>query len=257
MIRHAVAATLLLGVAVLVRDAGACSCMPPEPTLLSPQRGEEVPANAKIRVEMPAYGGNNAQLVVRVHDGANIETRTRKIGGRTIEIVELSPVAPLAADTRYEIVTIDSQRHPPNHVLGTFKTGAKIANDTTPPRFDKMGAVYAEKSGRMRNSCSVPGPWILVNDLAASDPGRPGAQLVYGVWLGDNAGNVDTTKPPTRLLRAHGSNLVIGQASSCHFYDFPIPSTAFAWIGIAAIDESGNQSTMKKVRVDLAGAKTP
>jgi hypothetical protein len=259
MIRHAVTATLLLGVAVLVRDAGACSCMPPEPMLLTPQRGEDVPANAKVRVEMPssAYRNANGQLVLRVHDGADVETKARKISGRTIEVVELSPVAPLAVDTRYEVVTIDSQRHPPTHVLGTFKTSPKPTNDTTAPRIDRMGSVQAEKGGQLRTSCSVPGPWIMANDLASSDPGRPDAQLLYGIWLGDAAGNVDTTKPPTRMLRGHGTSLLIGQSSSCSFHDFPIPSTPFAWIGIAAIDESGNQSPVKKVRVDLAGAKTP
>lgn len=259
MIRHAVAATLLLGVVVFVRDAGACSCMPPEPTLLSPQRGEDVPANTKVRVEMPAYGGGgSAQLVLRVHGGANVDTKSRKIGGRTIEVAELTPTAPLTADTRYEIATIDPQRHPPNHVLGTFKTAKSVVNDTTPPKIDKMGAVFAEKTGsQMRTSCSVAGPWIVARDLAASDPGRASAQLVYGVWLGDNAGNVDTTKPPTRILRNDGPALIIGQASSCHFHDFPIPTTPSVWIGIAAIDEAGNQSTPKKVRVDLAGAKTP
>jgi hypothetical protein len=155
-------------------------------------------------------------------------------------------------------VTIDSQRHPPNHVLGTFKTAASQVADTTPPRIDKLGTAFAVKGRGMSSSCGVPGPWIVANDLAASDPGRPTAQLLYGVWLGDNAGNIDATKPPTRILRAEGAtSLVIGQSSLCDFDDFPIPTTPFVWLGIAALDEAGNQSALKKVRVDLAGAKTP
>jgi hypothetical protein len=256
-LRCAISATLISGVAVFVRDAGACSCMPPEPTLLSPTGAEGVPANAKVRVEMPSYRGASVQPVLRIHDGASVDTKVRKIGGQTIALVELTPVVPLEPDTRYEIATIDPERHPPNHVLGTFKTAKTVVSDTTAPRIDRMGAVFAERTGQIRTSCSVPGPWIVANDLAASDPGRPSAQLVYGVWLGDNTGNVDTTKPPTRILGASHSPLVIGQSSSCHFHDFPIPTTPFACIGIAAIDEAGNQSAVKKVRVDLAGAKSP
>ena len=251
------AVVCIIGLGVFARDAGACSCMPPEPTLLSPQRATDVPINAKVRLEMPSYGVPNAQIVLRVHGGANVDTKSRKTGGQRVEVVELTPLAPLAPDTRYELVTIDAQRHPPNHVLGTFKTAANAVTDATAPRIDKMGSVFAERTGQLRTSCSVPGPWIVVNDLWASDPGRPGAQLVYGIWLGDNAGNMDTSKMPTRILRPSGTSLVIGQASSCHFQDFPIPSTPFTWIGIAAIDEAGNQSAVKKVRVDLAGAKSP
>lgn len=254
--RGAVIATLVGAVALVVSDAGACSCMPPEAWLLSPQTSEPVPANAKVRVQMPEYRATpRSQLVLRVHGGANVDTKARKVDGRSLAVVELTPSAPLVADTRYEVVVIDAERHPPNHVLGTFKTGAAIASDTTSPRIDKMGAVIAEKSGQLRSSCSVPGPWIVASDMAASDPGRPNAQLVWGVWLGDNAGNVDATKPPTRIIRPDGPLLFIGQGSACDFRDFPIPSTPSVWLGIAAIDEAGNQSALKKVKVDLAGAK--
>lgn len=261
MIRKAIAAAALVAIAVLARDAGACSCMPPEASLMSPDRTEDASTNTKIRIEVPSpafYGSTTAQVIVRAHGGANVEAKSRKISARYLDVHELTPVAPLAPNTRYEVATVDPQRHPPTHVIGTFKTGATATADTTPPRIDRMGAVVAEKTGRYMNSCSVAGPWIVARDIVSSDPGRTDPKIVYAVWLGDNAGNVDTSKPPTRILPLDrdGNNLTIGQAGSCHFYDFPIPSTPFVWLGIAALDEAGNQSAVKKVRVDLAGAKS-
>jgi hypothetical protein len=229
---------------------------------MSPSGTEDASTNTKIRIEVPSpggYGGATAQPIVRVHGGANVEVKSRRIGGRMLDVLELTPASPLTPNTRYEVATIDPQRHPPTHVIGTFKTSVTATVDTTAPRIDRMGAVVAEKTGRYLTSCSVPGPWIVAHDLVPSDPGRNNPTIVYGVWLGDNAGNVDTSKPPTRILAPDmgGANLTIGQAGSCHFHDFPIPSTPFVWLGIAALDEAGNQSAVKKVRVDLAGAKSP
>ena len=95
----------------------------------------------------------------------------------------------------------------------------------------------------------------MVDGLRAEDPGRPNAQLVYGVWLGDAAGNVDTKKPPTSVQRLDNGRLHVGQTSLCDPNGFPIPKGPVMWLGIAAIDEAGNTSPARRVRVDLAGAR--
>lgn len=252
--KRAVAAGLLVGTALFVRDAGACSCVPPDAALLAPDRSSAAPLNAKVRIEVASYGKAPVP-VLRVHGGADVPVKTRKLGGGDLDVLELTPVTPLAPATQYEVATVDDARHPPIHVLGTFKTGA--SPDTTPPRIERMGNVAATRPGSraMSSSCGVPGPWVTVDELEASDPGRPDAQLAYAVWLGDASGKIDDTKPPTRILAGMPRALVIGRSSLCDPHDFPFPATTHAWLGIAAIDEAGNTSALRKVKVDLKAGK--
>ncbi len=250
-----IAAGLLAGAAVVVRDAGACSCMPPEAALLAPDRVDDAPVNAKVRIEVPSYAGAAAPLL-RVHGGADVPVTTRKIAGGDLDVIELTPAAPLAPSTQYEVATIDRSRHPPVHVLGTFKTGA-ATSDTTAPRFDRLGPPVTSRPGAnaMSSSCGVPGPWVTFDDVALTDPGRPDAQLFIGVWLGDASGKIDDTKPPARLLRASRGSLVLGKSSLCMPHDFAFPASAHAWVGLAPIDEAGNAGALRKVKVDLKAGK--
>lgn len=254
--KRALAAALLAGAAVFVRDASACSCVAPESTLLAPDRVDDAPVNAKIRIEIPSYA-NAAVPALRVHGGGEIAVRTRRIKGGDVDVLELTPAAPLAAATQYEISTVDRTHHPPVHVLGTFKTAGTASADTTAPRFDQLGAPVTSRPGAssMSSSCGVPGPWVTFDEVRLVDPGRPDAQLFVGVWLGDASGRIDETKPPTRMLLAPRGPLVVGRASLCMPHDFPFPATSHAWLGLAPIDEAGNTGAMRKVRVDLKAGK--
>lgn len=254
--KRALAAGLLAGTVVIVRDAGACSCVPPESALLAPDRVDDAPVNSKVRIEVPSYGGA-AVPVLRVHGGAEVPVKTRKISGGDLDVLELTPLAPLTPSTQYVIATIDNAHHPPIHVLGTFKTAATAAPDTTPPRFERLGAPVTSRPGSaaMSSSCGVPGPWVTFDEVQASDPGRAKAQIVIGVWLGDASGKIDDAKPPTRLLPTERGSLVIGRSSLCMPRDFPFPAASHAWLGLSPIDEAGNVGAMRKVKVDLKAGR--
>jgi hypothetical protein len=251
-------AALSAAVASGEREVGACSCSGPETTLLGPERVDDVPLNTKVRVEVPAQsiGGVGAVPMLRVHGRATpIATTTRVIApGGWASFVELTPSAPLEPSTQYEVATVDTSKVPPNRVFGTFRTGR--ATDTTAPRVDSMGPAVAYKNtNAMGSMCMVPGPWVTIEGVVADDPGRRDAQLVFAVWLGDASGAIDTRKAPTSLERAHGGRLDLGQTSLCDPHAFPFPKTPFVWIGIAAMDEAGNTSAVRRMRVDLAGAR--
>jgi len=243
-----------------VHDATACSCAGPRIALLGPTQIDDAPLNTRVRVEMPDPNASRVAgggLVVRAHGGAVVPTTSRSIApGRWLATLELTPNAPLAPATRYEVAVVDPTAHPSVTVLGTFKTGT--TTDATAPRLDALGVAHAVRNPHPIGSmCQVAGPWIVLDGVAATDPGRADAKLVFGVWLGDAAGNVDANKPPTAIRRAHEGRLHLGQSSACDPYLFPLPAKGVVWLGIAALDEAGNASTMRKVKVDLDAARSP
>lgn len=250
----------------MIRDAAACSCIGPRAAIVGPDRVDDAPLNVRVRAEIPRHapsGGGGAGggatshgVVLRVHGGAVVDTTTRVVApGGWLTTVELVPRAPLMPGTQYEVATIDPSAHPSVIVLGTFKTGS--AADTTPPRIDAMGTAVATKQPNASSAaCQVPGPWVTIDGVRAEDPGRPTAKLVFGVWIADAAGNADTRKPPTAFVTAKEGVLRVGQTSLCSPHSFPFPAGAAAMgLVIAAIDEAGNTSAPRKVRVDLAGAR--
>ncbi len=255
-----VATGAALALVFLARDSEACSCAGPRETLLSPTRVDDVPLNAKVRVEAPpstAGGGGASKIVLRVHGGKTVDVTARVGKQGSVDLHELTPSGGLAPSTQYEVAVIDPSAHPSTTVIGTFKTGT--ATDTTAPSLDSINLPPPAASGKvmMLTSCSTSGPRVHFESVSSVDPGRPNAQLLYGVWLGDASGKIDTTKPPVRILPAWQKTLTVGHASLCSVHDFPFPSTAFAWLGVAAIDEAGNRSAVKTFRIDVKAVTVP
>jgi hypothetical protein len=251
------AAILPLATVFPERPLGACSCSAPEIALVAPDRADDAPLDTKVRIEIPASSPSTpAALILRARGRtAPITVSTRVIApGGWSSFVELTPSAELEPSTRYEVATVDPNAVPPSRVFGTFRTGR--AKDATPPRIDAIGpAVAYENTSATGATCAVPGPWVSIDGIVAEDPGRRDAQLVFAVWLGDANGALDTKKPPTAFERAHDGRIDIGQTSLCDPHVFPLPKAAFVWLGIAALDETGNASAVRRVRVDLAGAR--
>jgi hypothetical protein len=257
----ALEATLLVALAATMPGhAHACTCVQAEAALLTPDRGGDVPANTKVRVELPRHR-SNADVVLRVHRGAVVATKSTSFPDHRASVVELTPLTPLAPSTRYEVVAIERDAHPPNHVFATFETSAAPALDTTPPKIVRTGSVaHAEpfKLARPGGTCAASGPWVVVRDVVATDPGRPDAHLVYAVWLGDASGKVDGARLPTRILLADDGVLAIGSPTVCHHQGFPFsPAHRVVWLAIAAVDEAGNQSAVEKVRVEFPPHDSP
>jgi hypothetical protein len=245
-------------------DASACSCAGPGPDLFTPDRLDDAPLNTKVRVLLPT-GRNQTQgpkLALRVHDtGAEVAATSRSTNVGWTDLIELSPAAPLSPSTRYEVALVGGTRHPRVYVIGTFATGTSV--DTTAPHIDSIGKATPRVGRGSSSMCAVHGPWIDLDGIAASDPSRPNAQLAWGVWRGSAAGVIDATKPPDGLYvptvvgRSSGRStafLTIGRSSLCDPHDFALPASGVVWLGIGAVDEAGNVSDVRKLRVDLSRA---
>ncbi|MBS2016204.1 MAG: hypothetical protein JST00_25200 [Deltaproteobacteria bacterium] len=246
-----------LAVTGVAHEASACSCVGPQLGLTVPVPATDAPLLTRVRIALPdpARAGVNGAVVLRKHGGATVATTTRTFAdGRWVATVEIVPTAPLAPDTTYEVAVVEPDAHPSTTVVTGFTTGKAL--DTTAPQLDALGAATVHRNARaMSSMCQTAGPWVTIEGVDAHDPSRPDASLVFGVWLADANGVIDAKKPPTALRTAHQRMLVIGQQSICDPYSFPFPRGGVVWLGVAAIDESGNTSAMRRVRIDL-GAPT-
>jgi hypothetical protein len=243
---------LVAGAGLTVAHEGtahACSCVGPALAFLSPVRADAAPLNTHVRLEVPNPTWAST-FVLRAHRGAAVPTRAEVLSGGGMSVVDLTPLAPLAAVTRYEVATVDPNTHPSTTVIGTFKTGTAV--DTTPPRLDSVGKVTTHLNLGMvgGGTCSIRGPWITLSGYAIQDPGRKEASLAFAIWTPDSGGKLDTNLPPDTLLFPFREEVSIGQTSLCDPRSFPLngPTAQFA---IAVVDEAGNKSGEKRFRADL------
>jgi hypothetical protein len=230
--------------------AEACSCMGPSLALRSPM-GDGAPLNVHVRVEVPSPGAGAPApaLILREHKGAVVATQTRTIAGPAITLVELTPSAPLSRETRYEIATVDPTKHPPNTVIGVFKTGT--ATDVTPPKLDRIGAHTTHLNTHFGGGdCSIRGPWVSLSGIVAHDADRPDAELAYGVWQADTSGKLDTKRTPDALIFPYRGELTIGQSSLCDMSQFSFNAPAVT-LAVAAFDDAGNASKPIVFRADV------
>jgi hypothetical protein len=243
----AIAAALLLSSA----RGQACSCFGPALSVLTPQRPEGVPTNTRVRVMVPAVsqGQSLPTLALRTRGGAEVAARSRVYPDAAESLVELTPVSPLAPDTRYEIAVVDSTRHPATTVVSTFVTGKDA--DVSAPVLDSLGTVAVKMNLHFGGGdCSIAGPWVTVDGFRVHDPGRSDAELLFGVWGRNAQGVLDTNRPPDALLAPYRQALTIGRSSLCDMRDFPLKGPIVP-LAIAVVDEAGNTSAKRRINVDV------
>jgi hypothetical protein len=245
-------------------DASACSCGVPMPRLLTPARGDGAPLNTKVRVAIatPWYTKPTDRVELRKVDGGGVVPVTEhrvKLGG--LEIRELTPRAAFAPNTRYALALVRSDQRPSTWVFGSFRTGA--AADRKAPVLSSLGAATAHiGTGNYGSTCDTGDAHAIVRSVVASDPERAQARLLFGVWVGDATGRVDATKPPTGLLEletdaSRPNELAIGNGDLCNMSKFPFPARQNVVLGIAAVDEAGNSSALRTVRLRFSQVPTP
>ena len=230
------------------RDSRACSCVGPHMTFLSPV-SDAAPTSSHVRIDAPTGNLSLSKLVLRVHDGSAVAVQARTIPvGSYVTLVELVPTSALAANTRFEVATVEPNAHPPVTVIGTFKTGSAV--DTTAPKLDSLGHQGTRLNARWGGGdCSIQGPWITLSHYVAHDE-RTNAQLAFGIWAPDRGGRIDTSKPPDTIVFPRQDTLAIGQTSLCDPHSFPLSGNSVT-LAVAAIDESGNASRALRFHADL------
>lgn len=243
-----------LAASLLARDAAACSCAMPEPEMLSPRRGVAAPLDTKVRVLLPVHRGNGRLELRKVGRGA-LAVRSTKSSLGELDLIELTPVQPLDPIGQYSVAWIDDTKSPSTLVFGAFRTSSE--RDSTAPALEALGpAVVHRIPSAIGSMCQLPNPWVEISGVRASDPGRPNAAPLIGVWLANAAGRIDTQKPPTSVLPV-GENgvLRISNASLCNPLKFPFPPRGNVVLGIAAVDDAGNASSHRTVRLNLSAAR--
>jgi hypothetical protein len=245
--------------ALPARDADACSCAAGPPAMITP--GPIAPLNAHVRIEVASYASTSSVFELRVHKGAPVATTSKKTSPGLVDATELVPLAPLAPHTRYDVAEIVRDMHPPIVVFGTFETGD--AADTTAPRIDRNGVAQAHslsavRAGSgfhvLRSTCSAVEPRIEIEGIHASDPGRADAKLAFAIWRAEASGRIDDTRAPAATLLANGDSLVIGRSSICDPHNFALADKGVVVLGVAAVDEAGNKSPTRTLRVDMSAA---
>jgi len=226
----------------------ACSCAAPQPMLLSPRDETPAPLDAILRISMsPNEPGD---LVLRARGGAAVPFRASRRTLGWVSQIELVPTAALAPDTRYELALVRKDQRPSTYVFATFATGTE--RDDAAPKLGAPHAAVAVEQVR-EGMCSSAGRAIEVGVRPASDPGRPAAHLLYGVWLPDAQGKLDTSAAPSFFDGAWEGTIRFGTIDLCDPLKVELPSgphkTTFA---VAAFDEAGNRSDVHTVTVDFA-----
>jgi len=229
--------------------AEACSCAGPRAAFLSP-KSAAAPLNTHARVEVPASLAGRT-FVLRAHRGPVVPTTAERLHGRDVVTIDLTPTAPLARETRYEVAAIDTRVYPSTLVIGTFVTGT--STDTTAPLLPSLGRLRTHMASAGGGLCSAREPWITFEGTNASDPGRPDADLGYAVWRLEKNAAVDTRRPPDAFLASTGGAAVLGSTSVCDPHPFDLSGRAVDLV-VAAVDEAGNRSPARKVHVDLTKA---
>ncbi len=226
--------------------------MGPDLRVLTPAKPDGVPTNTRVRVIMPAVGQGHAfpTLALRAHGGAEVAATSRIYADIAVSIVELMPSTPLVPGTRYEIAVVDASKHPATTVVSTFVTGTNA--DVAAPVLDALGTVGARENVRFGGgNCSIQGPWVTIDGFRVHDPGRNGAELVFGVWGRNAQGVLDTNRPPDMLIPAYRQTLTVGRSSLCDMRDFPLQGPIVP-LAIAVIDEAGNASPPRRFNVDVS-----
>ncbi|HEY3593773.1 MAG TPA: hypothetical protein VGL13_07865 [Polyangiaceae bacterium] len=257
-----VAMALAFSMAWFPSELGRAGCAVPEPTLLLPVDGQQAPLNSRITLTLGGRQDVYRKLALRPVGGRAISVLQSEVpGGPGTKLVQLAPDAPLAPNTRYEVVAFRPEGwHPRELIFGTFETGAQ--SDSSAPNIVTASArafEYREGPDAMRR-------WVELTvrtedgDHAGttSTPMRRSTAKMFAIWLPNAAGRTKTSGSPDLHLFQDGAVVRIGVPEPCGMGNASVrwPSTA-AELGVAAVDESNHRSTVVRVRVDFRHAEQP
>jgi len=182
--------------------------------------------------------------------------------------VTFAPLAPLAANSRFELVYRDRNGKIAPRILGTFATGALA--DTTAPRWIGVseyfldGVVPAPAPGSkvvtVAEECAEP-TVVFASAASATDDQSPEGAIRYGLWATPDPAAVieysepalaylvgDRSVPSPRTSAALRITLPIGSSK----LPFALPqSKGRTKVGIRAVDLAGNRSAPSELVVRL------
>jgi hypothetical protein len=242
-------ATLIASLLAGVPAHAVCGQAPP--IHVWPHRGVPVPTNARVFVTAPITWRGDATFTLQTAPRksqrvARIGLKEQSWRGGGTERFELTPLAPLAPSTAYEL------RSSRDEVVGIFTTS--VLEDKRPPMWSGVtrGHLWREKKGVIPVECGVPlvhleGASEAVDDQTTSDDIR------YALWAGKPDAPLDYAAPPltwtARAREAKRFELNVG-SSIPGDNDFELPKERPLRVGIKAYDLAANASDPSEVTLE-------
>jgi hypothetical protein len=242
-------AALVASMLAAVPAHAVCGMRPP--IHVWPHRGVAVPTNARVFVTAPATWRADATFSLQTaprknQPSARIALKAQSSRGASVERFELTPLAPLAPSTAYEL------RSSRGEVVGIFTTS--VLEDTRSPVWSGVtrGQLWREKKGVIPVACGVSlvhleGASEAVDDQTTSDDIR------YALWAGKPDAPLDYAAPPrtwtARARDARAFELNYG-SSIPEDNDFELPEERPLRVGIKAYDLAANASDPSEVTLE-------
>lgn len=242
-----------------------CECVAEIGVLRTPDEPKDVALNARVITGYVPDPSRKERFVLRAVGGAPVEVTAAKLHIDTYDTLVLTPAAPLAKNTDYELVLLRDTTTLPYAKLHT-SDGA----DTTAPTWE--GALHAEYVPA--DGCATECKWRRGPRLEISAPipsdDRSGAELV-AIWLTSGAA-IDYGKPPTAYVRTRedesgggfgglGSpeprfTIVLGGEGPCIRQTVALPRGARrVRVGVKVMDRAGNASAPRELDARLVATK--
>lgn len=290
MLRVVSRATFLMTAAFVATAAWAapadaiCGRLP-DASMTPLPTGMRAPLNARVTLTMPstwrtrtfcedaprACVDGSFDLVLRhaPSDHASgappvvVATTLRESKAGNLATVVMTPSAPLAARTRYEVVRIERSGKVPLTILGTFATGDAI--DDKPPSWPGIKSHHVSSTEPIKRGGVVTIPMecaengVQINaDTAATDEGTPPSGLRYAVWFADDGSAIDYASPPAMILQGqtipkrNGGDELILMVPLDRDGKLALPNDKKkAKLGVRAIDAAGNPSAASEIVVKI------
>jgi hypothetical protein len=240
-----VALALLTALSTAVAARAWAGCAVPEPELWSPSDDGAAPLNSRVTVTLGGQAGLVRSVELRASAGGpSISVRRRAIAGPVgQEVLELTPEAPLAPDTTYELVARRPEGwHPSQWIFGAFTTGQN--RDDVAPELLVHGARWRDQGPGAEPSLEL--------NIELRDGERASGAALYALWLPDASGSFHASAAPDLYLPGRGDVLQLSSADACSGLALPLPSTpGRRELGLAALDAAGNRSAIQRVVVDV------
>jgi hypothetical protein len=258
----------LVAAALIAREASAdcpkCECMSYLTALDKRPEPRDVALNARFLTGTLPDLSRDEHFVLRLIGGAPVAVNAEKLHIDTWDTLVLTPTAPLAKNSDYELVLLRGADTLPYGKLHTVDVA-----DTTPPVWTGALDAHFEPADPCSAECNLRrGARVEVTgDLPTDD--RSGAELV-AVWVTTGKA-IDYAKPPTAHVMAHPEeepsfglgassspklSIVIGGPGPCTTPSVPLPRGAKrVHIGLKIYDRAGNASAPRELDVKLAAPR--
>jgi hypothetical protein len=265
VIRLCVVAAVMLASADASAGCPKCECMSYLAALHTPEEPRDVALNARVIAGTVPDPARSEHFVLRPVGGQPIAVTSTPLHLGTHDTLVLTPTAPLAANTEYDLVMLRGENAVP---YAKFVTSEGI--DATAPTWtgDLVGTFVPADTCRVDCNERRGARVEITAPIPADD--RSGAELVE-VWVTSGA-RIDYTKPATANVLVNADEgtgdialgavaphvtIVVGGAGPCKQQSIALPRGATqVRIGMKVIDRAGNASEPRELDVKLVAPRS-